>query len=792
MSLWRDGDAIRAFARKLPPWVKRPARRILQLAHRYSNHLGLTIAARIQFPTAGIVSRHETIVLIVHEATRTGAPILAWNLVRELKKKYNTVVLLIRGGPIQSAFEAAAAAVICLPDHFPMHAAEVEAIAARISAVYAPKYAIANSVESRYFVPPLEALSIPVAALVHEFSSTYRPLGTLYRLFRMASNIVFPAQIVADAAVADYKILEARDFKILPQGQSKLPLIVGTDLNDSQLPDLEKIWPGRLEEDFSVVGIGTITMRKGVDFFIATVAAVKQMLPNRKLSFAWVGTHYAFDQPYFDLLTVQIERSGLNGVFTFVGELENLDAIYDKADVLFLASRLDPLPNVAIDSAFRGLPVVCFDQASGMAEILSEYEETQELVVPHLDPGAAARLICSLVNDPVRLGKFSAAITEVARQRFNMESYINKIDELGLRASRSLGQMKVDLQTILQNEAFNSELNLGFEADAMSLEEGVLTYLRDSRLAAPWDKLRAGLLIRRPLEGFNPLIYASENAEFDSHGLEDPLAHFVRTGRPSGRWTHRLITPALNHVPRTGPKKVAVHGHFHYPELLPDFISRLNRSRNGFDLFLTTTSQAKADKIANITAEFELGNVQITVESNRGRDLAPFLRALNDGLYSRYDIVGHFHGKRSPHVDKATGDRWRKFMWDHLIGGGYAMADTILEVFSEDPQIGLVFAEDPHLNGWDENLKIAQDLATRMEIAQPLPMHFDFPIGTMFWARPDALKPFNRLNLHRDDFPAEPLPIDGTLLHALERLIPFAAANAGFGYATTYVRSSKR
>ena len=120
------------------------------------------------------------------------------------------------------------------------------------------------------------------------------------------------------------------------------------------------------------------------------------------------------------------------------------------------------------------------------------------------------------------------------------------------------------------------------------------------------------------------------------------------------------------------------------------------------------------------------------------------------------------------------------------------MADTILEVFADDPHIGLVFAEDPHLNGWDENLRIAQDLATRMEIAQPLPMHFDFPIGTMFWARPDALKPFNRLNLCPDDFPIEPLPIDGTLLHALERLIPFAAANAGFGYATTYVRSSKR
>jgi lipopolysaccharide biosynthesis protein len=120
------------------------------------------------------------------------------------------------------------------------------------------------------------------------------------------------------------------------------------------------------------------------------------------------------------------------------------------------------------------------------------------------------------------------------------------------------------------------------------------------------------------------------------------------------------------------------------------------------------------------------------------------------------------------------------------------MADAILGVFAEQSDLGLVFAEDPNLNGWDENLKIAEALATRMKLRQPLPMHFDFPIGTMFWSRPEALKPLISISLREVDFPAEPLPIDGTLLHTLERIIPFAAAEAGFEYATTYVRSSKR
>ena len=169
----------------------------------------------MEFPTAGIVIGRETIILIVHEATRTGAPILAWNLVRELQRKYNTVVLLKRGGPIRSAFEATAAVVICLPDHFQTIAAE--GIASKIRSIYAPKYAIGNTVESRFIVAELEALSIPVVALIHEFSTTYRPVGMLYRLFSTASSIVFPAQIVADGAVADYKIFEGRDFKFCPK-----------------------------------------------------------------------------------------------------------------------------------------------------------------------------------------------------------------------------------------------------------------------------------------------------------------------------------------------------------------------------------------------------------------------------------------------------------------------------------------------------------------------------------------------------------------------------------------------
>jgi len=74
-----------------------------------------------------------------------------------------------------------------------------------------------------------------------------------------------------------------------------------------------------------------------------------------------------------------------------------------------------------------------------------------------------------------------------------------------------------------------------------------------------------------------------------------------------------------------------------------------------------------------------------------------------------------------------------------------------------------------------------------MNLPEPLPPFFNFPLGTMFWARPQALAPLFDLGLAWDDYPAEPAPIDGTTMHALERLLPLVAQHQGYKYATTHL-----
>ena len=103
-----------------------------------------------------------------------------------------------------------------------------------------------------------------------------------------------------------------------------------------------------------------------------------------------------------------------------------------------------------------------------------------------------------------------------------------------------------------------------------------------------------------------------------------------------------------------------------------------------------------------------------------------------------------------------------------------------------DPTLGLVFPDDPNVVGWTGNLPFAEDIGARLGL-RDFPVEFNFPVGTMFWARPGALAPLMGLGMQWDDYPAEPLGYDGTKLHAIERLVPFVARASGFRCAVTHV-----
>lgn len=759
--------------------------------------LGSSKVQSLALPRAAFDASKPCMVLAAHEATRTGAAILSWNLAAEFSVRYNVVVLLRRGGPLAQSFQEVAAACVVMPDDASQHFVELEILAERMIEAYQPVFLIANSVESRCFVSGFERRRVPCAVLVHEFSASTRPLGVLNEMFEEASLLVFSAQIVADAALRDYASLAARAYHVLPQGASKLPLGRDSPVTDIVTDGVPaRLAPmtsdlGSVDPDvFLVVGLGTITARKGVEFFIAAADRARRRMPERKIVFAWIGKCYDFDAPYLQSLLEQVERAGLEGAFAFWGELADLEPVYQRADACFLCSRLDPLPNVAIDASLAGVPVVAFAQASGFSDILAESPDTARLVVPYLDAAAAADVVCTMADDALLRDQLGTSVQRMARQHFDMREYVMRLEQLALASVDAVARIDADQAFLMQPGNFNAALYAGNALDSRSVEGHVAHYLRNSRLVAPRGRARTGRLLRRPLEGFHPLIYAGEAPGFDEARDPDPLVHFLQTGKPEGRWKHAVIRPIATRPPRSG-LSVALHAHFHYPELFLDFARRLKCNATPVTLYLTATGEAQAAELRRMVAAEGLHDAHVLIVENCGRDIGPMLMHLPAKFFDAYEVVGHFHSKRSPHVDEAIGGAWRDFILEHLLGDASPMLDTILNAFAADERLGLVFPEDPHLNDWDANRTHAEALAVRLTL-DPLPRHLDFPQGTMFWARAAALRPLLDLGLSAEDFPKEPLPIDGTMLHALERLLPFVAAKAGYAYATTHVDGHRR
>jgi glycosyltransferase involved in cell wall biosynthesis len=759
---------------------------------RHEGRRPFSVASQLKFDQSRLNPARETVLLISHQASRTGAPILAYNIAKQLRQRYNVVALLLSGGELVAMFQESCAAVIGPLNSVDCVPVEAKHLVKWLLASYDIAYVIANSIDSRLMLKPLACALIPVVTLVHEFASYLRAKGEMGRALEWSTQTVFSAEAVLASVRAEYPNIDSWATHVLPQGPSELPPARDKRAGKDEARLLRAAMRPEGEEDALVVlGCGTIYLRKGVDLFLSCAAAVAKIKTKRPVRFVWIGQRLPphLDGDYSIYLFEQIARSGLEDKVVIVDEVTDLDPAYATADMFFLSSRLDALPNVAIDSALRGKPVICFDGAGGMADILKTDEATRMSVVPHLDVQAAADLIARLADDDELRRELADATRRLSRATFDMSSYVRRIDELGHDAIRIMRLRKEDLATIAADPMFDVISFLDCDAPDTTREDAIRLFLARAAALGTNKKPTANFYYRRPCAGFHPQLYAHENSERYDAAVINPLAHFIRSGKPKGPWCQEVITP--DDVDKLGKRqttlRTALHVHLFYPELASGFLEKMAVNNSRCDLLISTNDSVKAAALQKTMSAYDAGKVTIRVVPNRGRDIGPFLAAFAEDIMMGYDLVGHVHGKRTAFAEAIIGETWREFLWQNLLGGLYPMMDVILARFQAEEKLGMVFPEDPHLPDWDKNLVLATDLANRMGITDPLPPFFNFPVGTMFWARTKALMPLFDLKLGWDDYPAEPVPIDGTILHAIERLLPFSAQHAGYRYATTHV-----
>ncbi|MGV1867585.1 MULTISPECIES: rhamnan synthesis F family protein [unclassified Rhizobium] len=737
------------------------------------------------------LGHRPTVLLACHDASLTGAPILGYNIAEQLAQTCNVVILILRDGVLIERFREHASLLVVAPEGTSgLHSRVLrERMLTTIKDRHGLDYVVANSIEAANVASAAQGLDVPAITLMHEFAEYVSPHERVRDMVVGSQLVVFSSGLTAESARRCEAFDDLRNFLVLPQGKSRIP---GDGLPFMPGP-LDRLLDNQHSENrFLVIGCGYVQIRKGVDLFISVAHRLAQILGKDKVRFVWVGDGYNpnVDLAYSVWLQDQIARSGLQEVVTILPSVaaETLERLYASADAMMMSSRLDPFPNVTIDAMQAGLPVVCFAGASGTAEFLSD-SEFDSLVAPYMDIDGAAGILAKLATEPDFHRDIGNALKVMAIEVFDMRKYVLKLLDILKQARAITTQEALDFETLSQADVL-SEAALGDAlGNVSSHEDRIRKYLRFAACGVQG----VDRIYRRPILGFSPHIYLEHHPDLNSPPFENPLAHWIRAGRPDGRWYRPVMLLGKCRPAQFAASKlkVGLHIHLHYPEILDEMLRRIESNLTRPDLLITVTSVEGQDYVLGRTAGYQGGKAIIRRVPNLGRDFGPMITEFGPMLHE-YDVVGHIHGKKSVEISTGgstapLGDVWREFLFENLVGGKTAAIDEILFAFEQRSGLGLIFPEDPNIVGWTDNYHPAQALCKRLGVHAELAASIEFPVGNMFYARPQALAPIFNSGLSWEDYPVEPLAYDGTILHAMERITPVVCEHQGFSWMTTEV-----
>jgi len=218
----------------------------------------------------------------------------------------------------------------------------------------------------------------------------------------------------------------------------------------------------------------------------------------------------------------------------------------------------------------------------------------------------------------------------------------------------------------------------------------------------------------------------------------------------------------------------AVAIHLYYDDLATWFAQRV-ADFGDVDVYMTVPRAIDWDTAQAVRESF--GQAYILEVDNRGRDIRPFLTMYSRFLEGGYDFVCKLHSKKSLHLSE--GDRWRVDMVGQLLGPA---ARDALNTYQSKSSVGILAPRGSleSLANPDTRLRSAKNLlnlAARLNCK--ITFRESFVAGSMFWFRPSALQNLYQLFVQGLEFEPELGQVDGTIAHAIERIVCIAAKAAG-------------
>lgn len=230
--------------------------------------------------------------------------------------------------------------------------------------------------------------------------------------------------------------------------------------------------------------------------------------------------------------------------------------------------------------------------------------------------------------------------------------------------------------------------------------------------------------------------------------------------------------------------RTAIIYHSYYDDLIQEVIeAKIAPLHTLADAVITIRSNTPLDVLDRLKAVVPHAYFIVTI--NIGRDILPFLKSLQFVSSQGYDYFCKIHSKKSP--QHLNGSAVRQHLIDSLLPASLSKIRSVLNRFDQEPKLSCLAPagslrdlRDPVLHRGNSKWlnQLMRELGLTAEIGK---YRYSFPAGTMFWGRTTA---FSRLLndeiFATTRFEPELGQLDGTLAHAIERLIGLIATENGY------------
>lgn len=366
------------------------------------------------------------ILIICHEASLTGAPLVAYRMAESLSMSNEVCILYMNDGPVLNLIKPRISIIKYYQNENSLFERVLNKILNRLLKnksqfisshhkkinSFNPDLVILNSVASIPFLFQGKLISRKIIIYIHEMpfaiNRFFKKMGYKLELFNLLKISKF---LVVNNITKDFFVNEIA----IPKDKIE---ILEPSIDDSFFV------PQFLEFKYHILLSGQGGWTKGTDLVSQLSFHLQYLCENKQIRIAWVGE---VEWTYIDQISYELNLAGVtNCEISFLGVLTDIKTVISESKIFISLSRADAMQTACIEAMALGKPIICFRGSGGIASLI---ENKCGLVVAYPDLNKFAESILYLLDDQVAYNRMSEKAKELAKQ-FCIQKKGNELGEV--------------------------------------------------------------------------------------------------------------------------------------------------------------------------------------------------------------------------------------------------------------------------------------------------------------------------------------------------------------------------